>query len=193
MLALLLSLSLLLSLTPAALAGEAEQPTDYSVTLDQNTLTLTVGQTATLNATVRMADGQAYTTLPEGYTAQWTVAKDREDEVSVAYDQESPLQATVKAQAVAATNEPVKEVSVTATITREGESQGKEASCKITVAAAEQPGVTVTPDTLELSPIETAANHTGQLRALVTPLREIRRWHGTAATLRWPRSAPPAW
>ena len=173
-LALLLTWALLLGLSPVALADEPEEPeatapTLTSVTLDHYTLAMTVGQSDTLSATLQMSDGSTTQTLPEGYTAVWAVANDRGDEVRVTTSTENSLTATLEALALADTNEPVKAVSVTITVTKEGEAQGQQATCQVTVSAAEPPGITVSPKTLELSPIETAANHTGRLTASITP------------------------
>lgn len=170
-LALLLSLALLLGLSPTALAAgtEEEGPALTGVMLNHSTMSMAVGQSDTLSATLQMSDGSTLETLPTGYTAVWTVANDRGDEVRVTADGENNLTATVEALALADTNEPVKAVSVTITVTPAGAAQGQQASCQVTVSAAEPPGVTVSPKTMELSPIETAANHTGRLAATVTP------------------------
>lgn len=171
--ALLLTLALLPGLlVPCALADESgadEQPGLSEVILP-GTLRLIVGETATLEASVKMSDGKEYKTLPAGFEADvtWTVAEGRADEVKVTPSSDNPLTATVEALAVADTDEQTKAVPVTITVTPTGET-GKQAHCEVTVAPSEPPGVTVTPETLELSPMETAVDHTGQLHATVTP------------------------
>ena len=171
LLSLVLTLALLLSLVPAALAaepGEAEGGVTLErVTLSQETLTLTVGQSPTLTATLHMSDGSTTTTLPEGYTAAWAVEKDR-DEVSVTPDSGS-LTAVVKALKLADTDEEDDPIVVSVTVTPKDAAVGQTASCQVTVIPDEPEGVMVTPETLELSPTETALNHTGQLTARVTP------------------------
>ena len=46
-------------------------------------MSMAVGQSDTLSATLQMSDGSTLETLPTGYTAVWTVANDRGDEVRV--------------------------------------------------------------------------------------------------------------
>lgn len=84
-LALLLSWTLLLGLSPTALAAgtEEEGPALTGVMLNHYTLSMAVGQSDTLSATLQMSDGSTLETLPSGYTAVWTVANDRGDEVRV--------------------------------------------------------------------------------------------------------------
>lgn len=147
LLSLVLTLALLLSLVPAALAaepGEAEGGVTLErVTLSQETLTLTVGQSPTLTATLHMSDGSTTTTLPEGYTAAWAVEKDR-DEVSVTPDSGS-LTAVVKALKLADTDEEDDPIVVSVTVTPKDAAVGQTASCQVTVIPDEPQGVTVTP------------------------------------------------
>lgn len=171
LLAVFLALSLLFTLIPAALAAEPEEgggstPTLTGVSLSQSNLTLTVGQEATLTAALQMSDGS--TPQPGDYTVLWSVKDGRTDEVSVMPTGENSLSAVIKGVKTAETTQD-KEVSVSVTVTLKGAAVGQTASCQVVVVPDEPAGVTVTPKTLELSPTETATNHTGQLNARVTP------------------------
>ena len=171
LLAVFLAFSLLFTLIPAALAAGPEEgggstPTLTGVSLSQGDLTLTVGGNAPLQATLNMSDGSTLAELPDEYTVSWTVKDDRTDEVSVEPASGS-LSVTIHANALAGTNKDP--VTVTVTVTPKGE-LGVSAYCQVTVVPDEPEGVTVTPETLDLSPTPTASDHTGQLTAKVTPL-----------------------
>ena len=184
--ALFLTLALLITMAPAALAGDEEggeappaSETTYtvkSVSVTPSTVPeLKIGATQTLNAEVTVTvktgteekevtySASSHADMPEDLKITWTVAKGREGEVSVTYDRLNPFTATATALAVAAANADPKEVYVTVSA-QIGDSVPQTQSCGITVISSEKPSVTVSPTTLELAP-----NSTGQLTAAVTP------------------------
>ena len=66
-LALLLSLALLLGLSPTALAaGTEEGPALTGVMLNHSTMSMAVGQSDTLSATLQLSDGSTLESLPTG-------------------------------------------------------------------------------------------------------------------------------
>lgn len=188
LLSLLLTLAVLAALAPAALAVEGdstpeETPGDEGsegsqavytltgVTLTES-ITLKVGESTSLNAGITLSDGTTQTQyqdiaqLPDGFgvDVSWSVALGREDEVEVTPSAGNPLSITVKALELADTNEPIKAVAITVTVTPTGGGEAKISSCNVTVAPSDPSGVTISPTTLELAP-----THTGQLTATVTP------------------------
>lgn len=181
---LLLTLAMLFTLAPVALAdgegdgdeGEATTYTLKSVTLTPSTVpSLKVGaiQELTAKITVEAKTGDETKTeeftsdtpaenLPEGLDIKWTVTEGRENEVSITKNEAYPLKATAKARAIAPTNANPKAVYVTVTATLPN-GNGK-ATCDITVIPAEDPGIKLSASKIELAP-----NETKQLIATITP------------------------
>lgn len=194
LLTLLLTLSMLFALSPAALAqdddytgvpndsqGEAQDPTPVptktytltSIQLSGNTLAMKVGDTNDLKVTVTLFDGteskeySSINELPDGVTlsVDWLVENQRGDEVSVTPNGSDPLTATVKALAIPETTETDKSVRVSVTVKLgTDESTAKMAACEVTVTTTDKPGISVAPTTLEIAP-----GSTGLLTAVVTP------------------------
>lgn len=194
LLSLFLALALLLTLAPAALADEpggggeipdGEDPpaavtyTLSGVTVSPPSVTMKVGETRDLSATFTLSgsDGKTYTyapgdPLPDGCSVNvtWEVSNGRGDEVRVTPTGSDYRTATMEALKVADTTqtEPLN-VLVTVTPTAGIAGDAKTSTCTITINAADPTGLTVSPKTLELSPLPNAGNHQGQLLASVSP------------------------
>lgn len=161
--AVLLALALSAGMIPAA-AAEGKV-TLQSVELGIEQLSMKVGETRDLTATVTMSDGTKYdketAALPDGMTVEWSVTRGREDEVAVANS--NSLTTTVTAKSIPETTEEQNPPVVTVTVTMDGDST-KTDTCEVRVSPAEQAGVTIAPSSLELAP-----GGEGQLYATVTP------------------------
>lgn len=184
LLSLLLTLALLVTLSPAALAdGEEEGDPSPTYTLTGVTLSLTsvtmkVGETQSLTAAVKINDGSGDTEyrsisdLPEGceLDVKWTVSNDRDDEVTVTPSPSNSLVATLDAWKVAETTE-INPLTVTATVTLNGDTGSSQTAppCTVKVNPADPTGLTVSPSTLELSYLTTVSNHTAGLTASISP------------------------
>lgn len=181
LLSLLITWAMLLTLVPAALAGDGPDSEDIpTYTLKTVSVTpetvpaLKVSATQELAATITVevktgdqTETKEFTSdtsveeLPEGLDIQWTVAEGRGDEVSVTKNENFPLRATAKALEIAPTNADPKAVFVTVTATLNGTDKDE---CSITVISAETPGIKLSASKIELAP-----NETKQLVATVTP------------------------
>ncbi len=167
--ALLLALGMLMSMVPAAAAeGEgsggttAETPvTLASASLDQHTMALKEGEKGTLTVTLKAQDGSTVSDIPEGTRVTWESTDP--DEVSVS-PQEGSLTATVEALKTADTDDTIKEVSITVTVTLADGKALPTDTCNITVSPNDAAGITVVPQTVELPP-----KQTNLLSATVTP------------------------
>ena len=191
LLSLFLAFALLLTLAPVALAGESDgegdtpdgedpAPLTYTltgVTVSPPSVTMKVGETQTLTATVTLSgsDGQTYSygpgaSLPEGCTLDvtWTVSNGRTSELQV--EQTGTLTTTMSALAVA-DSQVTDPLTAKVTVRPTGETLGeaKTNECTVVINAADPTGLTVSPKTLELSPLTNASNHQGSLQASVSP------------------------
>ena len=131
-----------------------------SVSLDQQSMSLKVGERGILTAKLTTTDGTVLDSIPQGTTVHWE--SNAPDEVKVLNDGSLTIQ--VEALKTAETNDPIKEVSITVTVTPSGQAPLPVATCNVTVSPNTPPGITVTPQTLELAP-----GQSGQLLAAVTP------------------------
>lgn len=132
-----------------------------SVSLDQHSMALKVGETGTLTAKLQAADGSPIETIPEGTTVKWESSDPDEVRVLTA---EGSLTTQVEALKTAETNDQIQDVSITVTVTPKGQPSLPTDTCNVTVSPNTPAGVTVTPQTLELAP-----GQTGQIYATVTP------------------------
>ena len=132
-----------------------------SVSLDQQSMSLKVGERGTLTAKLTTTDGTVIDYIPQGTTVHWE--SNAPDEVKV-LTSDGSLTIQVEALKTAETNDPIKEVSITVTVTPSGQAPLPIATCNVTVSPNTPPGITVTPQTLELAP-----GQSGQLLAAVTP------------------------
>lgn len=188
LLSLLLTLAMLFTLAPVALAdgegdgdGDGGDVTTYtlkSVSVTPQTVpSLKVNDTQELKATITVEAKTGDETetkefnsetpaenLPEGLDIEWKVAEGRENEVSITKNEAYPLKATAKALAIAPTNANPKAVYVTVTATLNGSDKDE---CDITVVSAENPGIKLSASKIELAP-----NGTKQLIATITPETE---------------------
>ena len=183
LLALLLALVMLFAMAPAAFADETgntpretqddvdsgrTSPDDLSeapavvakVSIDQKTMSLKVGMEGTLTVKLEDADGKAITEIPEGTTVEWKSGDPEEVRVVTA---SGVLTTQIEALKTADTNDTVKEVSITVTVTPAG-GTGLTATCNVTVSPNDPAGVSLNDYDLELAP-----NQTGQLSATVSP------------------------
>lgn len=184
LLALVLALVMLASLAPAAFAeddtsmegtdteqGEGSQtepeepevPTPAvvaNVALNHDTMTLKVGEKGTLTVKLEDSAGKEITEIPAGTRIEWK--SNAEAEVRV-LNASGSLTTEIEALKTAETNDEIKEVSITVTVTPEG-GTGLTDTCNVTVAPNDPAGVAVDPKDLELGP-----GQTGQLSAAVSP------------------------
>lgn len=175
LLALLLVLVMLFAMVPAAWAAPGEDGDDEDggetppatvtvekVSLGSETMSLKVGETATLTAKLMDSEGKTIETLPEGYTIDWK--SDAPQEVEINYTDSQNLTAKIKALKTAETNDPNVPVPITVTVSETNSGKGISATCKVTVSPNEPDGLTVSPATIELGP-----GQSEQLYATVTP------------------------
>ena len=172
LLSLLLTLAMLVTLAPAALAAEDEggpEPT-YTLTgvsITPPNVTMQVGDSQTLTATVTISGKEYNATkdLPEGCSldVEWSVSNDRTSEVQLSPDSSNVLACTVKALKPAETTitEPL---TVKISVTLNGEGIPETGTCEVKINSAEQNGLTLYPTTLELPPMGS-----GMINATVTP------------------------
>ena len=135
-------------------------PVAAQVSLDQQTMSLKVGEEGTLTAHLQDSAGQPITAIPDGTQVEWESSDPQEVQVMTA---SGSLVIKVKALKTAETNDPVKEVSITVTVTPPG-GVGILATCNVTVSPTDPASVAVNPKDLELAP-----GQTGQLSASVSP------------------------
>ena len=147
-LALLLSLSLAMPVV-AADDDPPETAIPASVSLNQTTMSLKVGETGTLTATLKDKDGKEITTIPEGVKVEWKSGDPEEASVSPA---SGSLTASVKALKTADTHDNIKEVSITLTVTLANGTSLPVQTCNVIVSLNVPDGVTVTPNTTEMAP-----------------------------------------
>ena len=182
LLSLFLALAMLAALTPAAVAvdgaesgdgagivqdgnsqddGTQETVVPSSVSLSQTTMSLKVGENGTLTATLKDASGQEITTIPQGVKVEWTSTDPQEVSVTPA---SGSLTASVQALKTAETNDNIKEVSITVTVTRADGTALPPQTCNVLVSPNVPDGVSVTPNQIELAPEQKTT-----LTAAVTP------------------------
>ena len=142
--------------------GEETEPplrTPYQVNLTPSTVSRKVGETARLTASVTDASGAPVTSLPEGVTIRWVSS----DPLEVSVTDSTGLTTEIQALKTAETDDPIKEVTITVTITANG--VGYTDTCQVTVSPTDPTGLTITPgDDVELDP-----NGTLALSAAITP------------------------
>lgn len=169
-LAFLLVLTMLVAAVPSAWAADEadgdgssqqETPTITSVSLNSQTMALKEGETGTLTAKLQASDGSIMNSIPQGTTVRWE--SNAPDEVRVLTASGS-LTIQIEALKTADTDDPIKEVSITVTVTRADGVALPSATCNVTVSPNVPAGVSVTPQTLELAP-----GQVGQLMATITP------------------------
>ncbi len=172
----LLALSLLAALFPSALAssGESPDPGDegsgsgeratYRATLPQS-IDLESGNYTTLTVEVFRNNEKLQEIPNNGMTVTWS--SNDLSRVSVS-PTNGDLTTTVTALASAETTQ--ENVTITVTI-RPLDGDAVTASCVVRVTPAIQPGLTVTPATLELAPTQS-----GRLTAIVTPEDQTVTW-----------------
>lgn len=188
LLSLLLVFLLLVSMMPAALAGEDDEGDETStkeytltgVTITPGSVALKVGDTQALSATVTLTKTNDNSTVEitstsdevltkNGYTLEvdWGISNERGDEATVKGDAENPLKATLEALKTPETQETTDltaQVTVTLKKGDTGSADSKTAACTVDISPTDPAGIIVAPDTLELKPKEAS-----QLRATVTP------------------------
>lgn len=188
LLSLLLVFLLLVSMMPAALAGEddggdgtsTKEYTLTSVTITPGSVALKVGETQALSATVTLTKTNDNSTVEitstsdenltkNGYTLEvkWEVTNNRGDEATVTRGVENQLEATLEALKTPETQETTDlTAQVTVTLKKGDTASGepKTAACAVDISPSDPAGITVAPGTLELKPGDTS-----QLRATVTP------------------------
>ena len=142
--------------------GEETEPplrTPYQVNLTPSTVSRKVGETARLTASVTDASGAPVTSLPEGVTIRWVSS----DPLEVSVTDSTGLTTEIQALKTAETDDPIKEVTITVTVTANG--VGYTDTCQVTVSPTDPTGLTITPgDDVELDP-----NGTLALSAAITP------------------------
>ena len=173
----LLAALMLFSLMPPAMAeGEdaGEEPgaeeVTYTAALSNKSLSMKVGETATLSVTVskETADGttnmtwEEFSKEAEGKNSiQWAVNKEDENRVKVE-PTENSFDATVTAVGVGETTQ-TKPATLTVTVKIGDQTMGP-MSCEVTVSPSDPAGVTISPATVEVAPGKTAT-----LQATVSP------------------------
>lgn len=172
----LLAALMLFSLMPPAMAeGEdaGEEPgteeVTYTASLDQESLSMKVGGTATLSVTVNKenADGTSAAMDWDAFqeakgTIAWEVKAGDENRIKVE-PKENSFDATVTAVGVGETTQD-KEAVVSVTVKMGEQPPLPVLSCKITVSPSDPAGVTISPATVEVAPGKTAT-----LQATVSP------------------------
>lgn len=188
LLSLLLTLAMLVSLAPAALAAEEEGGSEPTYTLTgvsvtPSNVTMQEGETQSLTALVTIS-GEVYDsteTLPEGCSLQvkWSVSNDRTSEVRVTQNSSNPLSCIVEALKTAETTE-TEPLTVEVSVTLNGEGTPKTSTCEVKINTAEQKGLTLYPTQLELPPLES-----GIINATVTPATasQIVEWESQNETI----------
>ena len=136
-------------------------PVVASISLDQTTMPLKVGEKGTLTVKLEDSSGKEIATIPEGTKVEWVSSDPEEVRVLTA---SGSLTTQVEALKTAETNDPVKEVSITVTVTPKDSTALPPATCNVTVSPNDPAGVAVYPKDLELAP-----GQTGQLSATVSP------------------------
>lgn len=187
-----LVLALLLALAPAALAdesgtgdqegdgtpeGEAPAiPVTYtldSVTISPPSISMKVGETRSLSATVTLSGSDGSTSrysptdpLPAGCQLEiiWEVTNQRGDEAEVIPTGLNAPTATLTAREVADTPDADDPLTVQVSVRLNGAGDTKTAACTVTISPSEPTGLTVSPTTMEVAP-----GGTDILTAAVTP------------------------
>ena len=176
---LLLVFAILASLAPAAFASEetgtgGRMAAPYQVNLSPSVVSMKEGETVPLTASVTDASGDPVTTLPDGVTVNWKSS----DPTEVSVTNSNDLTTEIQALKTAETDDPIKEVTITVTITADG--IGYPDTCQVTVSPTDPTGLTITPgDDAELEPRGTLA-----LSASITPENAAQE------TITWSSSDP---
>lgn len=187
-----LVLALLLALAPAALADESGAGDEEgagtpeggapaatvtytldSVTISPSVISMKVGETRSLSATVTLSGSDGSTSsysptdsLPDGCQLEitWEVTNQRGDEAEVIPTGPNAPTATLTAREVADTPDADDPLTVQVSVKLNGAGETKTAACTVTISPSEPTGLTVSPTIMEVSP-----GGTDILTAAVTP------------------------